>query len=98
MRDQYKKITGYRDLTQEEIDMMNEVKELGASMKLIIQKVCDFNDAQLVTLHPNGDITGNEIAEAIINSDSDEWIVKATMELKTGLMSLTRAVAKPTFF
>ena len=31
MENQHKKITGYRDLSQAEIDLMNEVKDLEAS-------------------------------------------------------------------
>lgn len=34
MKDQHKKITGYRDLTQEEIDLMNEFKRIGNEMAL----------------------------------------------------------------
>jgi len=37
MDNQHKKIKGYRDLTQEEIDMMNEAKELASK----VGKLCD---------------------------------------------------------
>ena len=39
MKDQHKKIKGYRDLTQEEIDLMNEIKEHGEVTKSLIQKL-----------------------------------------------------------
>ncbi len=39
MKDQHEKIKGYRDLTQEEIDLMNECKELGASCFALIEKL-----------------------------------------------------------
>ena len=32
MENQHKMIAGYRDLTQEEIDLMNTIKGMGASM------------------------------------------------------------------
>lgn len=32
MDNQHKKIKGYRDLSQEEIDLMNQIKELGAKL------------------------------------------------------------------
>ncbi|AKU42604.1 hypothetical protein [Vibrio phage H188] len=44
MKDQHKKIKGYRDLSQQEIDLMNEGKELAAKMKSFIEKLesnCD---------------------------------------------------------
>ena len=36
MKDQHKKISGYRDLNQEEIDLMNEAKALGEDLRLLI--------------------------------------------------------------
>ena len=35
MKDQHKMIKGYRDLTQEEIDLMNEAKELERELKML---------------------------------------------------------------
>ena len=32
MKDQHKKIKGYRDLTQDEISLMNKIKELGVEI------------------------------------------------------------------
>ena len=44
MKDQHKMIKGYRDLTQEEIDLMNEAKELSAKCGEFVEKliVADF--------------------------------------------------------
>lgn len=39
MDDQHKKIKGYRDLSQEEIDMMNEAKELAEKVKVLTDKL-----------------------------------------------------------
>lgn len=39
MKDQYKKIKGYRDLSQEEIDLMNEGKELAEQCSKFIAKL-----------------------------------------------------------
>ena len=36
MKDQHKKIKGYRDLSQAEIDLMNKVKEQGAELEAMI--------------------------------------------------------------
>lgn len=41
MDNQHKMITGYRDLSQEEIDMMNEVKRHGQAIGDMIQKLRD---------------------------------------------------------
>jgi len=39
MENQHQKIKGYRDLTQEEINLMNEVKEKGAELGALIEKL-----------------------------------------------------------
>lgn len=39
MKDQHEKIKGYRDLTQEEIDLMNEAKTLAEQVGSLITKV-----------------------------------------------------------
>ena len=44
MENQHKKIKGYRDLTQEEIDLMNEVKSKGAELGLIIEKLNNMDE------------------------------------------------------
>jgi hypothetical protein len=39
MKDQHEKITGYRDLSQEEIDLMNEAKALATRCDELIKKL-----------------------------------------------------------
>jgi len=39
MENQHKKIKGYRDLSQQEIDDMNESKELAAQVGTLIEKL-----------------------------------------------------------
>lgn len=39
MDNQHKKIKGYRDLTQEEIDLMNEAKELAEKVGSFVDKI-----------------------------------------------------------
>lgn len=39
MDNQHKKIAGYRDLSQEEIDLMNEVKQKGVELEQLISKL-----------------------------------------------------------
>lgn len=39
MKDQHKKIKGYRDLSQQEIDLMNEGKALAEQVGLYIDKL-----------------------------------------------------------
>lgn len=39
MENQHRKIKGYRELTQPEIDLMNQVKEQGLALEAIINKL-----------------------------------------------------------
>lgn len=39
MKDQHKKIKGYRDLSQEEIDSMNEAKALSEKVGELVEKL-----------------------------------------------------------
>lgn len=52
MDNQHKKITGYRDLSQEEIDLMNEAKELAKNCGQLIAKLesLDSTDKRSIAL------------------------------------------------
>lgn len=68
------KITGYRELTEYEIALMNQIKAAGVSLGAIV-------------------------AEMRTDSTLDQrWVSLGATDLQTGLMALTRAVAKPTTF
>ena len=47
MDNQHKKITGYRDLTQQEIDTMNQIKALGEELGDLITKISAMNSIDL---------------------------------------------------
>lgn len=79
MDNQHRKISGYRELTQEEIDMMNEVKAVGPILEDLCRKIRDYCvDGQFY--------------------EATKWVSLAENDLQTGLMKLTRSIAKPTFF
>jgi len=51
MKDQHEKIKGYRDLSQEEIDLMNEAKELAEKCGTLVEKMrgVKTNDQRWIT-------------------------------------------------
>ena len=67
-------IKGYRELSPEEINDINLVKEMGVSL--------------------------GKLVEAMRAEDScdQRWVSIGATELQKGLMSLTRAIAKPETF
>ena len=74
MDNQHRKISGYRELNEVEITLMNAIKEQGKSLGALVDDLRK-------------------------NSDLDQrWVSIGATDLQTGLMALTRSVAKPTFF
>ena len=47
MDNQHKQIKGYRDLSQDEIDLMNRVKDQGGCLEFMIQDLRDNPDSDL---------------------------------------------------
>lgn len=86
MDNQHKHITGYRDLTQQEIDLINKIKAAGTLLEQIIEEVEQTNLSTAI--------------DSILSEHSEPkmWTHQAKINLKIGLMALTRAVAKPTSF
>lgn len=74
MDNQHRKIKGYRELSQQEIDLMNEIKSKGAEL---------------------GELVGRLRAQDGIDQ---RWVSIGATDLQTGMMALTRSVAKPDLF
>lgn len=43
MIEQHKKISGYRDLTQEEIDLMNRIKAFGPELEKLCNDLAEYH-------------------------------------------------------
>lgn len=85
MDNQHKKITGYRDLTQAEIDLMNKIKSVGTLLEELVDEVDHHLLAETLSDY-----------EAVRARRSPfRWSAMASTDFQTGLMALTRAVARP---
>lgn len=82
MKDQHEKITGYRDLSQEEIDLMNEIKTKGEELREL--------HAKMERLAMGGTMAPVRI--------DPRWLAEGRTDLQKGIMCLVRAVARPTTF
>jgi len=89
MENQHRKIKGYRELNQDEIDLVNEIKEKGQEINELINK-CRAID---VVEGKSGDREHDEIL-----IEAARWRSIAKTHLQQGLMALTRSVTKPEFF
>lgn len=84
VENQHKKITGYRDLTETEIALMNEVKAKAEEVGQLVAKLR----------------SGGAMADAGYNTVSVDprWVSIGATDLQTGFMALARAIAQPTTF
>lgn len=99
MENQHRKISGYRELSQEEIDLMNEVKALGPKIEEVLMKLGTHiseqrNSCKESTINEDEDLVSGRMN----NATPERFLALAKTELQTGLMYATRAVAQPEFF
>lgn len=93
MENQHKKIKGYRDLTQEEIDLMNRAKDLGGHLDQLIQDITSHLRNQYQSNYHN-----KEEITRIINAEPGRWLSIGKTDIQTGMMAIIRAIAQPSTF
>lgn len=103
MENQHRKIKGYRELTQAEIDLMNEIKLKGAELEDLLIKAASHVQRQkdaAQTAQPGEPLTDAQHTELdrLFAAQPDKWIEISATHFQEGLMALTRAIAQPTFF
>ena len=98
MDNQHKLIAGYRDLTEDEIALMNEVKAKAAEVGVLVEKLRERLPAFKMDGEPIqlGDQTLIGVSEEAY--ETDRWMTIGHDHLQQGFMALTRAVARPTTF
>lgn len=101
MENQHRKISGYRELSQKEIDLMNGVKALGPQLEALISKINlhlteQMNNTVVQDMIPV--VTNQEEFDRLKSAEPHRWVNIAKADFQTGLMALTRAIAQPTFF
>ncbi|WEI18177.1 hypothetical protein PY247_18190 [Acinetobacter proteolyticus] len=95
MENQHQKIKGYRDLTQPEVDLLNEIKTQGENLQVLAEKIANHVHQQFQTAFDNSD-AGED--QRLTKAQPDRWINTGVTQLQQGLMALTRAVGQPTIF
>jgi len=89
MENQHKKIKGYRDLSQAEVDLMNRIKDHAEKTATLLKEVSDMRDSEQSELAP---ILPERYQE------SKRCLALAKTNLQTGQMWFVRAVALPKSF
>ena len=93
MENQHRKIKGYRELSQAEVDLMNRIKEKGAELLALqselVASLSDYQTYLTVSVGDDGEVQRFEAAEPF------RWAAIGKTDIQTGIMALVRAVAQP---
>jgi len=94
-------VTGYRQLSQTEVDLMNRSKAHEAQTLALVREIHtraarQTDDAldELKGDPPSGGMYSGEI-DRLRNAEPLRWVAIARTDFQTGFMALVRAVAQP---
>ncbi|MBB6319257.1 Acb2/Tad1 domain-containing protein [Paraburkholderia tropica] len=111
MENQHRKIKGYRELSQAEVDLMNRIKAKGGELLALQAELTGMLVTQRVTkakaarrsLHPEAiDVSIEQAAtdaaceyQRFESAEPLRWAAIDRTDIQTGVMALVRAVAQP---
>lgn len=103
MDNQHRKIKGYRELSQAEVDLMNRIKEKGAELLELQAELADMLKLQEVSkvsaMDAALDNGSSSDAKTEFNrfqaAEPLRWAAIGKTDIQTGIMALVRAVAQP---
>ena len=97
MDNQHKLIKGYRDLTQQEIDLINRVKAIAEEVSKVTEEVIHQKRADYeFMIDAYNDEEQLEMCEEYC--ELLEWAEDGKRDLQVGFMKLVRSIAAPTTF
>jgi hypothetical protein len=101
-------ITGYRQLDEAEVELMNAIKAYGEDLSALYNLVSSYLDTQQELKKARADASklapedhGSEECVELrrfMDAQPQRWAAIGRTHLQEGLMALTRAVAQPTTF
>jgi hypothetical protein len=95
MDNQHRKIAGYRELSQTDIDLMNEIKTKGAELGELVARVRKQLTVQIES-NEHGSPARVPFEDPFSNPFT--WLLDGQRDLQVGVMKLVRSVAQPTTF
>ena len=96
MENQHQKIKGYRDLSQVEIDLMNEIKAKGAELGALVEKLFDHTRQQIDAANAHGTQTGDfSEFQRLTDAEPHHWVATGATNLHTGLMPVSAGCSDP---
>lgn len=98
MQDQHRHIKGYRDLSQDEIDLMNEIKAKGEELGALLQRLDTRLELQKHAADQQADAGQPDERHRLSWAQPFRWLAIARTDLQTGIMAAVRAIAQPSTF
>lgn len=103
MENQHRKISGYRDLTEAEVALMNRIKAHEAETMALVrdvnahlgEQVAGMRNAAIAEQEKTGQEPDLTEMHRINNAEPARWAAIARTDFQTGFMKLVRAVAQP---
>ena len=97
MENQHRKIKGYRELSQEEIDLMNRIKAKGAELLALQVELSDSLEKQYAEKGGKmlEDANFRDEFMRFMDAEPRRWAAIGKTDIQTGIMALVRAVAQP---
>ena len=90
-------LKGYRELSQNEKDLMNEITAKGAELEALVKRVTDTFKAMYDEAIDYINKTDTEVTCGVLDKNY-KFLEVAETHLQLGLMALKRAAAKPDLF
>jgi len=98
VENQHRKITGYRELNEDEVSFMNAIKAKGAELLALQEKLSSYLAAQrigkMVAAQRIDKVATEEFAR-FNDAEPQRWAAIGKTDIQTGIMALVRAVAQP---
>lgn len=98
MENQHRQISGYRELSQAEIDLMNKIKALGPQIEEVCDAIADHIAEQRHSCEGKMTVEAQGESIRLNHAEPEKWLRWGRDSMQSNLMMLTRAVAQPTFF
>lgn len=107
MENQHRKITGYRELSQDEIDLMNRIKAAGAALIELQAELVGKLERHYEPLVEANFASKKRVDDASPDNENTaelsrfeaaeplRWAAIGKTDIQTGVMALIRAVAQP---
>lgn len=88
------KITGYRQLSEIEVALINRAKALDTAASLLVDDIAEHLRVQWQT----GRLTVGEdleVAGRMNNAQPERWLAMGRTDLQVGVMKIVRSIAQP---